>query len=108
MKGLDLLILGSPAHGGFPTAEMDSLLKASPALEGTSVAVFDIRTRTTVFGYAAPRMAKRLKRRGGNLVAPPEGFLVLGIEGPLKDRELERVARWARGMAEKPGQPDGR
>jgi hypothetical protein len=87
---------------------MDSLLKASPDLEGASVAVFDTRTRTTVFGYAAPRMAKRLKRSGGNLVAPPEGFLVLGIEGPLKDGELERAARWARGMAEKLRQPDGR
>jgi hypothetical protein len=32
----------------------------------------------------------------------------LGIEGPLKDGELERAARWARGMAEKLGQPDGR
>jgi flavodoxin len=50
VKGLALLILGSPTHGGFPTPEMDRLLRASPALEGTSVAMFDTRTSTTVFG----------------------------------------------------------
>jgi hypothetical protein len=34
-------------------------------------------------------------------VAPPEGFIVKGREGPLKDGELERAAGWAKGILEK-------
>jgi hypothetical protein len=46
-------------------------------------------------GYAAPRIAGKLKKRGGNQVVPPEGFFVKGKEGPLKEGELERAASWA-------------
>jgi flavodoxin I len=75
-----------------------------PALEGLSVAAFDTRTATIwnrilPFGYAAPGIAKGLENRGGNLAVPPEGFIVLGIRGPLKDGELARAADWAKGIA---------
>ncbi len=46
-------------------------------------------------GYAAKRIADRLKKAGGNLVAPPEGFYVQDTEGPMKPGELERAAQWA-------------
>jgi flavodoxin len=99
LKGFDLVIIDSPTHGGFPTPGIDGLLKALPALEGISVAAFDTRTKRTIFGYAAPRIGRRLENNGGNLVAPPEGFFVLGIQGPLVGGELERAAGWARGIA---------
>ena len=95
LKGYDLLIIGSPTHGGFYTPEIQALLKALPALEGANVAAFDTRTKRTVFGYAAPRIARSLEKCGGKLLAPPEGFFVLGVEGPLMDGELERAACWA-------------
>jgi hypothetical protein len=41
---------------------------------------------------------KALVVKGGNLLAPPEGFVVLGVQGPLKDGELERAAGWAKGI----------
>lgn len=47
-----------------------------------------------VGGYAAGRIAETLKKKGGNLVMPPEGFFVKGKEGPLKEGELERTANW--------------
>ena len=100
LKGFDLLIVGSPTHGGFPTPAIDGLLKALPALEDLNVAAFDTRTKRTIFGYAAPRIARSLEKRGGKLVAPPEGFFVLGLEGPLKEGELERAAGWAKGLVE--------
>jgi len=53
----------------------------------------------TSFGYDAPRIARSLERSGGNLLAPPEGFVVLGMKGPLKEGELERAAGWAKGIA---------
>ena len=104
LKEFDLLIVGSPTHGGWYTQEVKGLLEALPLPEGFKVAAFDTRTmsiwnRLLPFGYAAPRIARNLEGNGGNLLAPPEGFVVLGTEGPLKDGELERAAGWARGLA---------
>lgn len=99
LKGFNLVIVGSPTHGGFPTEGIHGLLKAPLALEGANVAAFDTRTKTTVFGYAAPKIARSLKRSGGNLLAPPEGFYVGGMQGPLLEGELERAADWAKGLA---------
>jgi hypothetical protein len=45
--------------------------------------------------YAARRIADGLKKKGGELVVPPEGFYVEGTEGPLTEGELERAAYWA-------------
>jgi len=103
LRGLDLLIVGSPTHGGWFTEGIKALLDASPALDGVDVATFDTRTATIwnrilPFGYAAPRIAQRLKTSGGHLLAPPEGFVVLGVEGPLREGELDRAAAWAKGM----------
>ena len=98
LKGFDLLIVGSPTHGGFPTEGIHGLLKASLALEGVNVAAFDTRTKRTIFGYAAQRIARSLERNGGNLLPPPEGFFVLSMPCPLMDGELERAAGWAKGI----------
>jgi flavodoxin I len=103
LKRFDLLIFGSPTHGGFPTEGIHDLLKMSLALEGVNVAAFDTRTAkwSWIFGYAAPRIARSLERNGGKLLAMPEGFFVLGTQGPLMDSELERAAGWAKGIAGK-------
>jgi flavodoxin I len=98
LVGFDLLVVGSPTHGGFPTPGIDGLLKALPALEGLNVAAFDTRTKRTIFGYAAPRIARRLEKSGGKLLTLPEGFFVLGMQGPLLEGELERAANWAKGI----------
>ena len=103
LKGFDLVIVGSPTHGGRPTPEIQGLLKASSALEGVKAAAFDTRhvsKWTLLFGYAAPRIARSLKSNGAALLAPPEGFFVLGTQGPLKEGELERAAGWAKGLVE--------
>lgn len=41
---------------------------------------------------AASMIAKGLEKKGGSLLALPEGFLVTGKQRPLKDSELERAA----------------
>lgn len=51
-----------------------------------------------MFSFAAPRMARVLEKNGGKLLAPPEGFIVLGIHGPLVDGELDRAADWAQSL----------
>ena len=74
----------------------------------TALAAFDIRILLNTIdsaafrffvdkgGYAANAMAKALLKNGGNLRVLPEGFLVTGEQGPLKEGELERAAEWAK------------
>jgi len=96
----DLIIVGSPTHGGRPTPAVRGFLNeaSAPALKSTSVAAFDTRLPAKwvkIFGYAAGRIGDSLKRKGGNLAVPPEPFFVEGTEDPLKEGELERAAEWA-------------
>lgn len=105
LKATELLIVGSPTHGGRPTPAVQALLNKVPelSLKGVKVAAFDTRiTKKLVgmFGYAAGRIAGNLKKKGGNLIASPEGFFATGSKGPLKDGELERAAGWAKGLLE--------
>jgi flavodoxin I len=105
LSSFDLLIVGSPTHGGRPSPATRELLDKlqSSALEGINVATFDTRHSsklTVIFGYAAGRIAGSLKKKGGTLIVSPEGFLVTGTEGPLKEGEVERAAGWAKEILE--------
>lgn len=111
LASVDLLIVGSPTHGGRPKPSTQDFLKQIPqdALKGVSVAAFDtrflaqeqnfaLRSLMKIIGYAAPRIADALVEKGGTLIAPPEGFIVAknGKEDSLKDSELERALSWAK------------
>jgi flavodoxin len=112
LAGYDLLVVGSPTRGFRPTEAVTALLKRlrPKELQGVQVAAFDTRFNADEIdssglrfivktgGYAAKRIADRLKKAGGSLAAPPEGFYVKDTEGPLKDGEIERAARWAAGL----------
>jgi len=110
LTGLELLIVGSPTRGFRPTPAITKLLRSIPTngLSGVKVAAFDtrfsiadmgpaiLRFLAGLFGYAAKPISDRLRKKGGKLTLPAEGFLVEGAEGPLKEGELERAADWAR------------
>jgi flavodoxin len=111
LTGLELLIVGSPTQRFRPTEATSDFLKHIHAnwLKGINVAAFDTRltieeiegTRmlpffVRIFGYAAQPIASKLKKKGGELIASPEGFYVQGMKGPLVEGELERAAAWAR------------
>ena len=112
LTGLDLLVVGSPTRGFRPTEAVAITLKGlrGRSLQGMRVAAFDTRFKADELdsagmrflvktgGYAAKRIAAQLKKAGGNLVLPPEGFYVEDTEGPLKDGELERAAGWAKSL----------
>ncbi|MGQ9545720.1 MAG: flavodoxin family protein [Dehalococcoidia bacterium] len=103
LAAVNLLIVGSPTHGGRPTPAVQNFLNKVPdlSLKGVNVAAFDTRISkkiARVFGYASGRIASHLKKKGGTLIASPMGFLVTGGEGPLKEGELERAAGWAKGI----------
>ena len=99
LESLDLLIVGAPTQGGRATTPVRDFLKGinTRTFKGTNVVAFDTRVSTKwvgVFGYAAGKIAKSLKKMGAHLAANPEGFFVTGTEGPLKDGEEERAANW--------------
>ena len=103
LESVDLLIVGAPTQGGRATPPVQDFLKKIPKSEvqGKNVAAFDTRISAKwvgIFGYAAGKIGKNLKSKDANLVAPPEPFFVEGTQGPLKEGELERADRWARGL----------
>ena len=101
----DLLIIGSPTHGGRPTPAIQKLIEgiSEQAMKGTYVAAFDTRFSSRmvrIFGYAAERIANNLETKGGKLVSPPEAFFVVGKKGPLKEGEVERAANWGKEISD--------
>jgi flavodoxin I len=108
--GIDLLVVGSPTQQFRATEGMREFLKSLPkdAVKGIRVAAFDTRLTQAfidkhpplsfferIFGYAAERIAKELKEKGGEQVIPGEGFFVDDTEGPLVVGEVERAENWA-------------
>ncbi len=106
LESVDLLIVGAPTHGGRPSPTMKKFLDkvSKDAVNGKNIAAFDTRISAKwvgIFGYAAGRIGKNLKTKGGNLVVNPEGFFVTGTEGPLKEGEVERAADWVKELTAK-------
>lgn len=110
-KSVDLFIVGSPTQGFRATKPVQAFIEGIPTggLKGMNVAAFDTRMPEAeagrglrfimkIGGYAAPSIAEALQKKGGKLVAPPEGFLVKDKEGPLVGGELERAGSWAIGV----------
>lgn len=108
LESVDLLIVGSPTQGGRATPAIQEFINKIPAggLKNVRVIAFDTRISAEdkgiglrflmrLLGYAAGRIANRLQAKGGSLAVPPAGFIVEGKEGPLKEGELERAAKWA-------------
>jgi hypothetical protein len=63
--------------------------------KGRRAAAFDTRLGNRLAGGAARGIARRLREHGYSLAAEPEGFVVEGAEGPMRDGELDRAHDWA-------------
>jgi flavodoxin I len=114
LRGVELLVVGSPTRGFRPSEAATKFLNGLPAarLQGVKVAAFDTRVSVqdvnnrflsfTVrfFGYAAEPISKKLVQKGGVQIVAPEGFIVKGTEGPLREGEVERASSWAAGIAQ--------
>ncbi len=107
LKDIQLLIVGSPTHGGTAKPLLLEFLKRIPneSLNGVKVATFDTRFLESkqktalkllmkVIGYAAPKIASKLESKGGVLVDKPQGFFVKTEKGPLLPDELVRAKQW--------------
>ena len=109
LKGIDLLIVGSPTHGGTAKPILLQFLNSIPSksLEGIKVATFDTRFSKddvniflkilmNIIGYAAPKIEKILISKGGISIHTPLGIIVEGKEGPLKKGEILLAKKWAK------------
>jgi len=108
----DMIIVGAPTQGGRPVKTILDFLASIPdnSLANRPVTAFDtrlsakdknaaLRLLLKTVGYAAGRIADSLVAKGGKLVVPPEGFIVEGREGPLREGELDRAVAWGREIA---------
>jgi len=98
MTALDLLIVGSPTHGGTTTPVIQDFLNSlgPNSLQGVAVAAFDTRVSMPLLkliGFASGRLGGALKNKGGLLLGT-QGFYVEGKKGPLKPGELPKAREW--------------
>ena len=105
-----LLIVGSPTRSFKPTPAIVKFLDSLPdgILDDVAVAAFDTRISKEDIkgkffrflvdsgGYAANPISEKLRKKGGTLILPPEGFFVESENGPLKEGEEARAASWAK------------
>lgn len=130
VEAADLLVVGGPTHmhglstsmsrklaaqaGEEEDVEVEPGVVEGPGLRqwlakrvggGRKAAAFDTRIdrSPTLTGVAARGIARRLRRRGYELIADPESFLVEDSEGPLVEGELERAREWGAALADQLG-----
>jgi flavodoxin len=113
VENIDVLMVGSPTHGGWYSASLKEFfdLLSEESLQGIRVCSFDTSTPmknqgfvvnrlTRLFGRAAPRIARELKKKGATIV-DTKTFIVLGRKGPLEEGELEHACEWAAAIMSK-------
>jgi flavodoxin len=114
LTDLDVLVIGSPVHGGRASENMlrffETLKKDS--LKDVNVAAFDTRFEKNthglglkmvmnMIGFAAGKMINTLENKGAKHIVDPEGFFVMDKEGPLKEGEIERAKEWGKTITNK-------
>ena len=69
---------------------------------GHRAAAFDTRLGSHLAGGAAHGIARKLRHHGYEMVAPPQGFVVEGTEGPLTKGERARAQSWGTSLVPAP------
>lgn len=105
IEGVEVIIIGSPTRAFRPTEAISNFLKKIDISKykwiafDTGVNPEQIKSKiltvmVKLFGYAAPNMAKIIKKAGGTMLAEPETFFVIRNEGPLVTGEIDRFHKW--------------
>ena len=120
IAGADLIVAGSPILGfRLPSEQvresirikpgsaprppdlshppLRSWLEALPRGEGNGAA-FETKIRGP-WGNATTAISKALKQAGYRPLGKPQGFIVKGKYGPLRDGEVERAREWGAELA---------
>ncbi len=107
LKDINLIVVGSPTQGGRPTVAIEQFIEGLSKKEMKNVrfAAFDtrfhennlnmmLRILVRTIGYAAPKMHDSLIKKGSVALSKPQGFIVMGKEGPLAEGEIEKAREW--------------
>jgi len=97
LKGVGLIVAGSPIIGWKPSEKMQHFLGSlkKGQLTGIKAATFDTRVKLFIHGDAAKKISQGLKDAGAEIIIEPEAFYVKGKEGPLLRGEIEKARIWA-------------
>ncbi|MDP3837162.1 MAG: flavodoxin domain-containing protein [bacterium] len=107
----ELIIIGTPTHGGRATAAMQTFIKSLPTdiwlnkkvavfstgMPASSVSLF-FRMVIKILGYAAAPTLAVLLKMGGLHAGEPAEFMVKDKQGPLIEGELLRAGKWAESL----------
>jgi flavodoxin len=117
LAGVTLLIVGSPTHGGSPSALVRAYLGdlRGGALDGVAVAAFEtavdpaaLTPFARLFAGAAGRAAQRIEERlllaGGESAGDRARFLISAPRGTLAPGESDRARAWANSLRLPPTQ----
>lgn len=124
---VDLLVVGAPTHAfslSRPSTRQDAVTKSGETLISSGIglrewlagldrgdrrlpaAAFDTKVaKPRLPGSAARAAARRLRRLGMGLVAPPATFRVDGMTGPLLEGEVDRARRWGADLSTRVARP---
>jgi len=97
LKGVKLLIVGSPIIGWMPAEKIQTFLNSLKLgeLKEVKAASFDTRVKLFIHGDAAAKISKKLEEAGAEIVIKPQAFYVKGQSGPLFPGEIEKAKSWA-------------
>jgi len=84
----------SPEAGAAGPGVRDWFGALPRARPGRAAAAFDTRADSRLAGGAARRISRRLRRHGYHLAARPQGFIIVGAEGPLRGGEQDKARAW--------------
>jgi flavodoxin len=102
----DLILMGSPTHNMNLPEAVRPVLASLPRkiLPKTPVAAFDTSYKMSPWlsrFSAGNKLASKLRKLGGKLIAAPETVYVMGKEGPLYEGEIQRAQSWALAILER-------
>lgn len=94
-----------PEAGAVGPGLREWLQALPPARLGALAAAFDTRVESRLAGSASRPASRQLRRRGFGLAGKPEGFIVTGSQGPLRQGELDRARAWGATLVRHAGVP---
>lgn len=91
---------GNPLDPSAAGVRVRDWLATLPRVVSARAAAFDTRLARPLSGGAAPRIARTLSSRGYMITCNPMGFIVTGMEGPLRAGEVDRAREWGKDLLE--------
>jgi len=101
----ELVVAGCPTHAWNVSASAKAFLARLKGMSfaGKPAATFDTKFRGRFTGSAARKLAGALAKAGFHTVADPESFFVAGMQGPLREGELDRAREFGERLSSHSG-----